>query len=308
MFEGTEEADNSLISMYIHTHLLKFAILTIVGFLVQSCAISFHRMAVLPDKLHEVSGMYIHEPNHIWLHNDSGNLPLIYQTNRNGVIVDSIVLGIQQMVDWEDMTADDVGNIYIADIGNNALQRKYFTIYKYSPATEATQTIHFSYPNSSKKPTYNSEGILWYQDSLYLFTKNTYPPYNYATHIFTIPDQPGRYTAMPKGKIPLKNRMVTGASLSPDGKTLALTAYRLKKILWVPLIQASLFLITLDDWKPVDVSNYKIPPWGISRPYEAVDFVDHSTIYLGSEKSPIHRPMLHVVRIKADKQEVLYQK
>jgi len=293
----------------IFNRLLKIALSTLLFSLLQSCHISYHRLSVLPDKLHEISGMYIHDPNHIWLHNDSGNPPLLYQTDRNGVIVDSMDLEIEQMMDWEDMTADDIGNIYIADIGNNTLQRKHFTIYKYSSTTEVIQTIHFSYPASPNGPlTYNSEAILWYQDSLYLFTKNAHPPYQYATHIFAIPDFPGIYTATLKGSIPLKNRMVTGASLSADGKILALTAYKLRKILFVPHLSASLFLIALKGWKPVDMKRYKIPPIGISRPYEAVDFINDSTIYIGSERSPIHRPMLHVVRIKAGKREVLHQK
>jgi hypothetical protein len=53
-----------------------------------------------------------------WVHNDSGNPPLLFAIRRDGRIVKEFRLEVPN-IDWEDITIDDQGHLYIGDIGNN---------------------------------------------------------------------------------------------------------------------------------------------------------------------------------------------
>ncbi len=53
-----------------------------------------------------------------WVHNDSGNPPLLFAVRDDGRIVRQFRLAIPN-IDWEDITIDDQGHLYLGDIGNN---------------------------------------------------------------------------------------------------------------------------------------------------------------------------------------------
>src|SRR5690606_40774500 len=60
----------------------------------------------------------------IWAIQDSGNKNEIYGLSRNGSMKEIIsVKGIVN-TDWEDIAADNEGNLYIGDFGNNDNTRK----------------------------------------------------------------------------------------------------------------------------------------------------------------------------------------
>jgi hypothetical protein len=72
-------------------------------------------------------------------------------------------------------------------------------------------------------------------DNLYLFTKNRTSPFTGYTKIYTLPVEPGKYTAtltdsIYLGKGPMIDYWVTGADISPDGKTLALLSH---EYIWI---------------------------------------------------------------------------
>ncbi len=277
----------------------------------QGCKISYQQVTRLPVQLNEISGMYVQHKDSIWLHNDSGNSAMLYRINSQGTIWDSLGWNGIQMVDWEDMTYDDKGNIYIADIGNNQLDRSELSIVIYNRIDSALRYITFHYPVSIafdttwQSTTFNAEGIIWHNDSLYVFTKHASPPYDYYTHIFAFPDSPGTYRANLRGSISLKNRMVTGAALSKDGQTLALISYRLRKFISIPYLSASIFIIDAftNDRQEFHIRyRVNIPPLGIGRIFEAIDFINDSTLYVGSERSPIHRPTLNAITLPSQKE------
>ena len=80
----------------------------------------------LPNELVEVSGLYIENSNSFWWHNDSGSRPQLFQTNAKGKLINTISFDNIKNTDWEDLTYDDQGNIYIGDFGNNRNKRKDF--------------------------------------------------------------------------------------------------------------------------------------------------------------------------------------
>ena len=58
-------------------------------------------------------------PGIFWVHNDSGNAPLLFAVRSDGRIVRRFRLGVPNL-DWEDIAIDDQGHLYLGDIGNNA--------------------------------------------------------------------------------------------------------------------------------------------------------------------------------------------
>ena len=57
-------------------------------------------------------------PGIFWVHNDSGNPPLLFAIRADGQIVRQFRVGVPN-IDWEDIAIDDQGHLYIGDIGNN---------------------------------------------------------------------------------------------------------------------------------------------------------------------------------------------
>ena len=57
-------------------------------------------------------------PGIFWVHNDSGNAPLLFAVRSDGRIVRRFRLAIPNL-DWEDIAIDDQGHLYLGDIGNN---------------------------------------------------------------------------------------------------------------------------------------------------------------------------------------------
>ena len=73
----------------------------------------------LPLTLSEVSGLETDtNTDLLWMVNDSGNKPILYGLNLAGDIIKSIKINAKNR-DWEDLTTDPEGNIYIGNFGNN---------------------------------------------------------------------------------------------------------------------------------------------------------------------------------------------
>ena len=114
-------------------------------------------VADLPKELKEVSGIQV-VPNSdlIWMLNDSGNSPKLYGVSKKGKIKKELLIQAKNK-DWEDITTDSIGNIYIADFGNNMNDRKKLVILKVNhqdldSKNVEVERIQFSYPNQYKFP------------------------------------------------------------------------------------------------------------------------------------------------------------
>lgn len=106
----------------------------------------------LPLELEEVSGLYFQAPDKFWWHNDSGGQPKLYQTDKKGKLTRTIFIEKIQNKDWEDLTHDDEGNIYIGDFGNNKNARQDLKIYIYHPEKKTLDSIVFTYPDQQLFP------------------------------------------------------------------------------------------------------------------------------------------------------------
>jgi hypothetical protein len=203
-------------------------------------------------ELAEPSGLVASAKNDgiYWTHNDSGAGPILYATTIDGDLVGRFEIDGAKAIDWEAITTDRRGSLYIADVGNNANWRRDLTIYRILEPSLNIQTenvihgriqvqssIRFHYPEQHKFPdlaefNFDSEAIFWGEalgertGALYLLTKHRSDTY---THLY-------RFDGVAKSKsIPLtlvgrydlggKKGLVTGAAMRPDGAYLAVLTY-----------------------------------------------------------------------------------
>lgn len=185
----------------------------------------------LPPQINETSGLVLSEKEGtFWTHNDGGNPAEIYEIDPKGALLRTLPLSLLVNKDWEDIAKDDRGNLYLADVGNNANNRRDLVIYKFHPLTpERVESIRVRYANQRTFPpaadslNFDCEAVVWYQNTLYLFSKNRSKT-NRMVKMYAVPDAAGSYEAVPQDSV-YSHAMVTGADVSPDGKTLALLTY-----------------------------------------------------------------------------------
>ena len=86
----------------------------------------------LPKKIKEISGMvYIPQTKMIWGLEDSGNDNVLFGLDANsGDLKKTCTITNASNVDWEELTKDAQGNVYIGDFGNNDNTRRDLCIYK----------------------------------------------------------------------------------------------------------------------------------------------------------------------------------
>jgi hypothetical protein len=126
------------------------------------------------------------------MHNDSGDEPRVYPVHRNGTnYADTryedehgVLIGGAINVDWEDITVNHAGEIIIADLGNNANDRRDLVLYVLDePAPTAGRTTfrrrHFvRYPDQQQFPAdrdhfnFDCEAVFTVDDTIYLLSKN----------------------------------------------------------------------------------------------------------------------------------------
>ncbi len=162
----------------------------------------------LPAKINESSGIEINEKNELWSFNDSGGEPELYSFDTLGNLKRTVVIKNAVNIDWEEMTQDDKGNLYLCDFGNNKNERKDLKIYKIpNPSnlfndTVDAEIISFVYPDQKEFPpskenmNYDMEASFFYKDSLYLFSKNRTEPYSGFLRVYSVPAKAGEFTAV----------------------------------------------------------------------------------------------------------------
>ena len=197
----------------------------------------------LPKKLKEVSGIiYTEKDNLFWTLEDSGNPNKIYGLNvNNGLVEQTITIENTLNVDWEDITKDSEGNLYIGDFGNNDNSRKDLGIYKINKNSLKQENavpaykISFSYPEQKEFPPkktamfFDVEGFFEYKNNFYLFTKNRSKGFDGTAFLYKIPNKPGFHQAVLMGKFKTCDNynhcVITSAAISPDASKVVLLAH-----------------------------------------------------------------------------------
>ena len=241
----------------------------------------------LPSALNEVSGIETTaQSDLIWMLNDSGNAAELYGLDEQGSVKKVLEIDAKNK-DWEDLTSDPTGNLYIGDIGNNSNKRKKLRILKVSSKhlneTQAipVEYINFKYPNQTKFPPkkkrrhFDSESFFYFKDSLYIFTKSRVKNHFGRTDLYKIPARPGDHEAEFINSFESCTDMecwITAADISADGKKVALLNH---KSVWL------FSNFTGDDFFSGSAKEY--PFMADLTQKEGLCFKDSNTLYITDE-------------------------
>ena len=234
----------------------------------------------LPGELKEISGIARLPNGDLWMLNDGGNAPQLFRFDLvKAAVLETRLLPVPNR-DWEELTSDAAGNLYIGDFGNNQNYRRDLCIYRYQPDSGAIDSILFVYPDQNAFPpdiqetwNFDCEAMVFYGDSLHLFSKNRFKN-NFVCKHYVVPARPGRYVAELRDSIRLNKRVVTGAALSRDGKTLGLTAYNYG-FKWGFLPFAKADVLYFKDFSGTNffkgkIKKVRLPKFLIARQFESL--------------------------------------
>src|SRR6185369_1178334 len=206
-------------------------------------------LATIKDKsISESSGLVASRttPGAYWTHNDSGDGPFIYAFDTRGDSFGTFRVNGAEARDWEDIAAGpgpqpNRSYLYIGDIGDNDAVRPEVIVYRVAePAlsadtrkftksrpgsTELADTIRLKYPDGK----HDAEALLVHPrtGNLYLVTKVLIA--NPVVYEAVAPFTAGRSITLRKvgePRVPsLFGGAITGGSISPDGRRVALCDY-----------------------------------------------------------------------------------
>ncbi len=245
-------------------------------------------IADLPNFLKEVSGTQTSKNSTlIWMLNDGGNSNRIYGLSAKGKLKKEIIINAKNH-DWEDLTSDELGNLYIGDFGNNRNDRKNLVILKVNSKDLSDtknadiERIRFQYPNQHKFPPkkkhlyFDTESFFFYNDSIYLFTRSRVKGDYGKTSLYKIPAIKGNHTAEFISEFTFCDELkcsITSAAINSDTKKMVL------------LSSNTILLFT--DFKDDDFFSGEVTqlPLNHKSQKEGVCFKDNNTLFITDERS-----------------------
>lgn len=177
-------------------------------------------------------------PGVFWVHNDSGNAPALYAVKRDGTLLREYAVAMPNL-DWEDITIDDAGHIYIGDIGNNFTIFPVRAIYRLDepdPAKPAKGPLAVTaatyYRFLKKEDRFDAEALFLLDGRAVVIDKRFDQR---EASLYAVPiDPPAPLTrpARPEriGTLSGFTEPVTGADLSADGRRLAVCSIRVARV------------------------------------------------------------------------------
>ncbi len=242
----------------------------------------------LPKKLKEVSGIALSQDQKtIWAIEDAGNKNVVYGLNRQGELTTDVLVENADNNDWEDITKDVAGNIYIGDFGNNENDRQNLSILKLDlksdsqKSTKVVQTTKFHYEGQTEFPPkksnllYDCEAFVEKDGHFYLFTKNRSKGFDGTFLVFQIPNKEGDFEAKLVGKLKLEggysDAAITSATINSKNQIVLLNHKNIN---------------VLSGFTGNDFSSVKIQKISLNHnsQKEAIVFVDDKTLLIADEK------------------------
>lgn len=243
----------------------------------------------LPKKLKEVSGIALSKDKKtIWAIEDQGNKNVVYALDAQGKQVADVMVNDAENNDWEDITADPQGNIYIGDFGNNDNNRRNLAILKLDlkdtsqKSTNVIQTTRFRYEGQTEFPPkksnwlYDCEAFVEMDGNFYLFTKNRSKGFDGTFLVFRIPNKEGDFEAKLIGQLKLNGKYsdaaITSAAINSTKDKIVLLSHK--------------NIHVLSGFSPNEFDKAKIQKISLNHnsQKEAVVFLDDKTLLIADEK------------------------
>lgn len=231
-------------------------------------------LADLPMRISESSALeIIPDVPLLWTIEDRGNGPVLYGLDTSASLEKVLTITNAKNHDWEDLTSDKQGNLYIGDFGNNHHNREKFSIYKINHPENASseieaERIQFQLPEKHKSEDF--EAFFIWDEHFYIFSKS-----HKKGILIKVPNKKGMHTAEIVAKFDLdaKHKRITSADISEDGQQVVL------------LNHDKLFLLT--DFKDDNFfeGKIKIIDFEHDSQKEGIVFSDSETVLISDEKT-----------------------
>ena len=222
-------------------------------------------------------------PGVYWTHNDKGNAPTLYAIAPDGTLLGEYPVAAAND-DWEDVAADDAGNLYVGNIGNNKARRDWLQVLRIPEPHVGPEAAAAQGPGRTLSPTkawrlrfpdkpFDCESLVVRGDHGYVISK-LFDGRSASLYRFPL-DGPEELVLEKVVDLPVRSP-VTAADLSPQGRMLAV------------LSAGGLHLFAVgDDLKPLA----DVPPQVIPVPagkLEGVCFTDKGLL-LTAESREVYR-------------------
>lgn len=280
------------------------------------CIDSYGQKNSLPGVLSEASGLAIVSDTAYWV-NDSGNPAQIISTDLKGNQLEIFETSLTN-IDWESLDSDEQGNLYIADVGNNANTRRVFTIYRWNRLEGHIDSTRFYYQNQSSFPPpstddmiFDCEAVIVTQDTITLFSKNNMYGKNRKVNLYRFPFIPDSIQGIvPSDSADIGDWVVTGAAIHPGKEIVVLIAYRYSFGLMGIFPSSEMSVTFLYDYPGNHffkgrIYTRRLPTWFYALQYEAVDWINESTFMVGSEKTFFTGPKIRKFKLTKKERKIL---
>src|SRR4051812_4742105 len=196
-------------------------------------------------------------PGVFWVHNDSGNPTFLFAVSRDGTLIREYAVNVPN-VDWEDITLDDDGHLYLGDIGNNGARLPLRVVYRLdepdpSRADDGKLTVsRASFYRFPPRGAFDAEGLFVDRGRAMLVAK-TFD--GREAELYAIPLEPPSPLLRPALPVRLGTlagfvEPATGADLAPGGRLLAVCSIEVARVYGRDDTRS-------DDWKLVGTVRYK---------------------------------------------------
>jgi len=238
-------------------------------------------------------------PGVFWTLSDSGNKIEIIPMRRDGSLAwgtKGVTITGAKNYDWEALTGDADGNMVVADVGNNISNRRQLNLYLFkepsaqNPEVTEVKTIPFIWPDQKEFPDpdlkHDCESIFKIRGNIYFLTKHRRDTFTELWRI-DIPQSNVQANLTKVAQFDAKG-MVTDASVSPDGKSLAILTYRAVWVITLPVAGENIF--------NGPMLYAPLSPPVLSWQIEGCAWLDAQTLLVGSEQGDLFKIPLSALK------------
>lgn len=167
------------------------------------------------------------DPDLYWTHGDSGNPPTLFAIRTDGSLVGAVSLRGARNRDWEAMTIEPNGTLWVGDIGDNACRRDEVVLYRLpEPDPRAggevpAVALRCRYPDGA----HDAESLFAKGGKVFIITKQPFGTAEPAVVYVGMGLREDRVNDLRAVTALRLGQPATDAAISPDGRRIAITGY-----------------------------------------------------------------------------------